>query len=160
MSKKILYLFLALLLPALIFLFLKYFGKNEFDIPVYYQNGVSSDTLKGECKFSIRGQYHVADSVAKEWSDQRTKAYLISFAAPQQIEWMREFVNEGKFKFLEQACWNCGEEKLKNCAYFLREPYNAVLIDDQKRIRGYYKLGNRDEMDRLEVELKILLKKY
>jgi len=34
------------------------------------------------------------------------------------------------------------------------------LIDDQKRIRGYYKIGFRDEMDRLEVELKILLKKY
>jgi hypothetical protein len=40
MSKKIIYLLIALCLPALIFVFLKFFGKNQFDIPVYFKDGV------------------------------------------------------------------------------------------------------------------------
>jgi len=34
------------------------------------------------------------------------------------------------------------------------------LLDDQRRIRGYYDPQSREEVDRLIVELKILLKKY
>ncbi|MBI1770756.1 MAG: hypothetical protein HY015_07250 [Bacteroidetes bacterium] len=159
MNKKITYLFLALLLPVLVFVFLKYFGKNEFDIPVYYSAGVSADTLQNECRFTVRGQYYVADSVLKKWN-RKGSVILFSFSRHQETEWMNELIKDGKLEFLQQVCWNCGEDKLKDCIFFLKEPYNAVLIDDQRRIRGYYKLGNREEMDRLEVELKILLKKY
>src|SRR6185436_14560156 len=61
MNKKILYLFIALLLPILIFLFLKYFGKNEFDIPVYYEKGVE-DSLATKCGAKIDQQYYLSDS--------------------------------------------------------------------------------------------------
>ena len=37
-------LFLALLLPVCIFLFLKMFGSNEFNIPIYYQTQVELDS--------------------------------------------------------------------------------------------------------------------
>jgi hypothetical protein len=73
---------------------------------------------------------------------------------------MSELMKLGKLEYLQQGYRNCREDNLKDCVFFLKEPYNSVLIDDQKRIRGYYKLGDRAEMDRLEVELKILLKEY
>jgi hypothetical protein len=44
--------------------------------------------------------------------------------------------------------------------FLLEGPRQAVLIDSQRRIRGFYDLRNRDEVDRLRVELKILLEKY
>jgi hypothetical protein len=50
--------------------------------------------------------------------------------------------------------------ELLSCALLLKSPWKVVLIDDQRRIRGYYDPEDRDEMDRLIVELKILLKQY
>ncbi len=47
----------------------------------------------------------------------------------------------------------------KKCLLFLKDPYHVVLMDDQKRIRGYY-AHSREELDRLDVELKILFNKY
>jgi hypothetical protein len=156
MNKKITYLLLALALPGLVFIFLKIFGKNHFDIPVYYTKGVSSDTLNNDCRITIHGQYYVADSVLKEWN-RKGSVILFSFSGEQETEWMHKLFNKGKLEFIQPVCWNCGEDKFKDCVLFLKEPYNTVLIDDQKRIRGYYKLGDREEMDRLEVEVEILL---
>ena len=46
------------------------------------------------------------------------------------------------------------------CDLLLQKPWTTVLLDDQRRIRGYYDPNAREEVDRLIVELKILLKKY
>jgi hypothetical protein len=46
------------------------------------------------------------------------------------------------------------------CDLLLQKPWTTVLLDDQRRIRGYYDPTSREEVDRLIVELKILLKKY
>jgi len=156
MNKKITYLLLALALPGLVFMFLKIFGKNHFDIPVYYNSGVSSDTLISECDFSVRGQYYIADSILGKYN-KKGSVILYSFSKENENEWMDKLIRDGKLKFHHQDCLNCGEDKLKKCVLFLKEPYDAVLIDDKRRIRGYYKLGVRDEMDRLKVEVEILL---
>lgn len=156
MSKKIIYLFLALLLPALIFVFLKYFGKNEFDIPILYENGVAG--ISGECQPVSTGQYFVPDSVflRRNWNGQPV---LFSCADGKEMADFKTRLTEAKFK-IQVIEFDKSDTKIKACVLFLKDPWDAVLVDSQKRIRGYYKLGNRDEMDRLEVELKILLKKY
>ena len=41
-----------------------------------------------------------------------------------------------------------------------KAPANVVLVDSEKRIRGYYSIGSREEVDRLILELQILLSKY
>jgi hypothetical protein len=65
---------------------------------------------------------------------------------------------------LKQALLQAGDSatcgRWKKCVFLVNEPWQAVLLDQDKRIRGYYDLRNRDEEDRLRVELKILLKKY
>lgn len=159
MNKKNIFLFIALLLPTLIFLFLKFFGKNEFDIPVYYTKGVSSDTLNSECQIKISGQYFVNDSFLQmTWEE--GYASIISFASEKETKEVNEIIADEKLEKIQVIALSSNEERIKNCVLFLNAPWNAVLVDNQKRIRGYYKLGDRNEMDRLEVELKILLKKY
>lgn len=157
MNKKIVYLFLALLLPGLIFVFLKYFGKNEFDIPVYYTEGIKD--VSGDCKLKSEGQYYVPDSVLikMNW---RTGVMLILQATDKERTELNQLISNSNFENLQLNYLNEGDSKIKNCILLMKDPWNAVLIDEQKRIRGYYKLGHRDDMDRLEVELKILLKKY
>jgi len=159
MSKKKIYLFVALLLPVLVFIFLKFFGKNEFDIPVYYTKGISSDTLNSECQVKINGQYFVNDSFL-QMTLEEGYASIISFASEKETQGLNEIIADEKFEKIQVVTLSPNEERIKNCVLFLKEPWNAVLLDNQKRIRGYYKLGHRDEMDRIEVELKILLKKY
>ncbi|MBS1682751.1 MAG: hypothetical protein JST48_13650 [Bacteroidetes bacterium] len=156
MVKKLTYLFLALLLPGIIFLFLRFFGQNRFDIPVYFQNGVT-DSIR--CKIKTHGQYCIADSVMEKWSRKGT-AILIVYSKEKEPGWMQKMTDANKLKFIALDTKNDSEKFLKDCVFFLKNPWSAVLIDDQNRIRGYYKMGDREEMDRLEVEVKILLKNY
>ena len=48
-----------LLIPILIFLFLKGFGKNEFNIPIFYQNGV--DNPFQECPVTDSTQHYIPE---------------------------------------------------------------------------------------------------
>ena len=54
LSKLI--LFILLIIPILIFLFLKFFGTNYHDLPVYYEDGV--DTTFALCNFP-KGQHRL-----------------------------------------------------------------------------------------------------
>lgn len=58
MNKKVVFLFLLIALPVIIFLFLKSFGKNEFSIPVYYEQGLG-DSLSTPCLDRSPEQYVV-----------------------------------------------------------------------------------------------------
>jgi hypothetical protein len=40
------------------------------------------------------------------------------------------------------------------------EESDVVLVDFEKRIRGQYDVSSLEEMDRLIVEMKIILKRY
>ncbi|MEJ0032675.1 MAG: hypothetical protein WDO15_20995 [Bacteroidota bacterium] len=46
------------------------------------------------------------------------------------------------------------------CLLLAGDSSKVVIVDDQKRIRGYYTPTSRKETDRLAVELRILLKQY
>jgi hypothetical protein len=46
------------------------------------------------------------------------------------------------------------------CIFVVPSGSNVVLVDGERRIRGYYQLDGRDETDRLLVELKILFNEY
>jgi hypothetical protein len=177
MSKKFIYLFLALALPGLIFVFLKKFGKNEFTVPVYFEMGLVPDSI---CTISTPGPYQVPDSiiqkigfrqtasikvvavypfvkddlsevqrVAAKYSDDSVDVMVLSgIPNNPKTELRTLFLNYGSFGSTV-LCW------LK-----VNEPWSVVLIDEKNQIRGYYDGSRRDEMDRLDLELSILLKKY
>ncbi|MCA6375988.1 MAG: hypothetical protein IM627_09545 [Cytophagales bacterium] len=156
MKRKILFLSLALLLPVIVFLFLKKFGRNRFDIPVYHKDSV--EYVVG-CERIFKAPYIISDSVASEIGWQGKEATLISFA---------EIPSEGLMRLKEdfepsqlQIVYSndLAVARLK-CMFLVSEKYSAVLVDGKKQIRGYYLLATREEADRLLMEISILLKDY
>lgn len=163
--KKPVYLLLALLLPILIFVFLKYAGKNEFNIPVYYEK---DDVHPGPgCQGSYPKPYTVHNRQflqPENWGD----ANVIVFAHPglevRALESRLYDELETEDVRVLDACQTTRDSTVcsqwRNCILFAKDPYQTVLFDKRGRIRGYYDLTLREEEDRLRVELKILLKKY
>jgi len=157
--KKGIYLFLALLLPGLIFVFLKFAGKNEFNIPVFHEHGVAEPPL--DCNRNYESPYRVPPATG---------------AIPEVIVFPSDGLDIAKFQTLlrEEFSVDAVEiveanrrwpdqdslVQMKKCIYLTNEPYNTVLVDKVGAIRGYYDSRLREEEDRLRVELKILLKRY
>jgi len=157
MKKAI--LIVALVVPIGIFIFLKFFGKNEFSIPVYYEAGV--DDPPGSCKRNYDSPYLVSDSLLSivGWKGEAT---LIVADSSRAIQLGLARV-DGEFKNEIQVIYPNNKIELDEfytCDLLLQKPWSLVLLDDQRKVRGYYDLEHRDEADRLIVELKILLKKY
>ncbi|MFZ5970610.1 MAG: hypothetical protein ACOYXA_03365 [Bacteroidota bacterium] len=150
--KKGFYLFLALLLPGIIFIFLKKFGKNEFNLPVY-----EAAVVGNECPYtSYPSPYAVPDSL---WKENRTYATLFVFpgTANQQnnLEKLWEEFSKEELKIVDVT-----SSETMQCVLMAKQPYTTVLVDQQKRIRGYYLPDTREEFDRLKMEITILLKRY
>lgn len=163
MKYKWVYLFFAIFLPILLTFFLKFFGKSEFNIPVYYESGVNADTLSKDCRYQYSAPYKVADSLIRNLSTNVHKPMVITIDSSSETKKNFERIDEelvnGEYDFvvLKNTIPNT---QLMSCALFMKKPWTTVLIDDQYRIRGYYAPVTREEMDRLIVELKILLRKY
>jgi hypothetical protein len=165
MNKKILYLFLALILPGLIFIFLKRFGKNEFTIPIYFER--SADSLNNVCQTRYTQPYHIPDSVLQKaaWHASPTSLFVTDSLLKDNSEMKRlsdAFV-PGEFQYIGLDNRKFGQPTLSrwlSCVFMMKPQCNVVLVDSEKRIRGYYKIGSREEMDRLIMEMQILLKKY
>ena len=177
MKKKILYLFLALALPGLIFVFLKFFGRNEFEVPIYFQDGLAKDSI---CDDSSKEPYRVQDSVFLKINSKAVRASRVVAVYPfikDDLSELTRIANKFQADSVEvtivSGMPNLPKSSLPvtqlsydafgwivTCALRIREPWSVVLIDNQGRIRGYYDGSRRDEMDRLDLELSILLRKY
>ncbi|MBL7849171.1 MAG: hypothetical protein JNL40_17015 [Cyclobacteriaceae bacterium] len=161
--RKLLYLFLALLLPGLVFVFLKYAGSNRFDIPVLHTDDVS---IPAECGWQIHSPYTLPDTVWK-YTPRKGPANVVIFPAKDvdptivahdlsaEIGDRVAIINAS-----EVMTDSLSRQRWKSCIFLLKEPRQTVLFDEKGRIRGYYDVRSRDEMDRLRVELKILLEQY
>lgn len=176
MIKKSILLFLALLLPVSIFLFLHFFGKNEFEIPVYYQG--HSDDFPAICNIDYQFPYKVNDS-----SIQFSGTVVIFFASGLSEEVLRESIFQlGRLddafgtrspqliiliKETDQFAQLAGAITFDSSLYsleqkciFLAGTNPLVLVDSDKQIRGLYPGTSLKEVDRLILELKILFKDY
>jgi hypothetical protein len=159
--KKTILLFLALLFPACIFIFLKFFGKNEFAVPPLYSytypEGVEA------CGVTIVLPYHVPERITSSYFAHGDSLILFHFGelksdSQNQLE---RISNEfGKAIKLQQMQASESDVNIRKCIFFLQEPYDLVLVDGAGLIRGQYISDDREEIDRLLMELAILLKKY
>ena len=159
--KKAILLFLALLFPACIFLFLKFFGKNEFAVPPLYTDSVP-EAAKA-CGVSVALPYHIPDHVKSPLFLSQDSLVLIHFGelnsgAENQLE--RVSNEYGKDIKLQLMPASDSTMHLKRCVFFLRDRYDLVLVDHAGLIRGEYISDDREEVDRLLMELAILNKKY
>lgn len=158
---KWVYLFFALLLPIFLTFFLKYFGKSEFNIPVYYKNG--TDSVSQHCGYTYKTPYTVPDSILIRLTDSEEKGVVV-FTTDSSINTRKNFerISEEVNGSYDVAVLkdNSFTTQSMSCFLFLNKPWTTVLVDEQGRIRGYYAPATREETDRLIVEIKILLKQY
>lgn len=192
MNKKARFLFLLLAVPVLIFLFLKSFGRNEFAIPVYYEQGLG-DSLSTPCLDRSVQPYIVKHSAVAPkgikivhferldgpvlktrleelervqdvfYDDSRISLTTFLNASSIQKKDITDY--DKRIQFLDQF-WEINEldsttwAELKYCKMAMTNLDNrVVLVDDRNRIRGYYNILERDETDRLILELRILKSK-
>ena len=154
--KKII-LFIALPLPILIFFFLKFFGKNEFAVPVYWESGV--ERMIPGCK-PYPVPYLVSDSSLRALGWKGAKATLLVLNTDgirDNMNRVKDIFNEGDY---ETLTIDSPSYDVKTCILLAGDTSKVVLIDDRRRIRGYYTPTTQKETDRLGVELRILLKQY
>ncbi|MFC3415587.1 SCO family protein [Algoriphagus hitonicola] len=203
-----------LMVPVLIVLFLKSFGQNQYDLPVFYQTGI--DDPFGECPVTDTTQHYIPEfsflnqegnSVGR--SEMEGKITIVDFfftSCPSicpvmskemervndmfrdedQVrimsisidpeydtpEILREYAerhgaNPGKWDFLSGPKDETYD--LARCGFALPtldgkgnpddfvHSDKFILIDEQGRIRGYYSGTNREDVDLLMLEAKVLL---
>jgi hypothetical protein len=162
-GKKIFFLFLALILPGCIFVFLKMFGENEFDVPLLYQDGVTE--IPASCHFSYSAPYAIPDSLMNKISgSNEADLYIINYSTDEAIvnRLTTETRGEG-IKVVADSLLSgdpVTTQVIRQCVLLSPETADLVLLDAQKRIRGYYSSVKLDDMDQLLLEIKIILKKY
>ncbi len=171
---KIFFLIVALVVPSLIYLSLRGFGDNKFEIPIFYQEGILIDG----CELSHGKPYLVQfedydihtsqlfylpqwvndDAFYQQCSRIKQKHPDVVFTA---------IADTSNYKIIERILVVSDETHLyeiANCSLVLgqevaiKEPiYNQlVLVDEFKQIRGYFSGNEVEDMDRLDVELDIL----
>lgn len=162
-GKKIIFLILALLLPGTIFVFLKLFGRNEFQVPVLHENSIPR---RGDnCDFTYKTPYRVADSVISVLDpDQDDSVYVFNFDNS-----LDDMMNRISVEFRDDPVTVVNTADLpptfdagvlRECILLMNADTAVAMLDSRNRIRGYYDASDRDEVDRMIVEIKILLKKY
>ncbi|MEO7990156.1 MAG: hypothetical protein ABI663_11475 [Chryseolinea sp.] len=161
-QKKSIFLFLALILPVLIFLFLKFFGKNEFAVkPLFVE---SNSEIPSGC-LPVAFPYHVPDSVMRQLGIKEDSLALVLFGEPDeegkiQINRIMDEISKDGIRMIRFPAPGPKVAQWKKCVFFLKEPLDLVLVDRGGLIRGQYVSNDREEVDRLLTEITIILKKY
>lgn len=178
--KQTIILVTAFVLPIGIFVFLKTMGKNEFAVEPLHQAGVMQ--VSTECGVAYQTPYVVPEHVLADlrWSNQDSLTLYvfdnIDFDEKAVTAKLKEANThpELQLHMILSDSVKVGEhedkdpivkdavsvEQLQECFFVFEKGKNAVLVDKRQRIRGYYDLSSREEVDRLALEIKIILKKY
>lgn len=176
MIKKPLLLFLALILPVSVFLFLHFFGKNKFDIPVYFE--APSADIPGDCQMEYKFPYLVqsanleihettvvfftkglSEKVVNESIFQLTRLNEEFESLSPKLMLVNSGSDNPSIPASTLALDSSVYEKEWKCI-FLAGSNRLVLVDSVNQIRGLYPEASRKEVDRLILELKILFGQY
>jgi len=176
-TQKVMIMISVLLAPIFVFLFLKEYGTNKFELPVYYPEGNPIAECEGSNEqHKLTNEFLVTNSI--------NLPSLFYLLAQDQNEYYSD-LNNVLAKYPSVDIWapliegsqvaqkgiqsfTLGSEeyyKFVNCVLVLGEDHwmnepitnKYVLIDVLGRIRGFYKCDNLDDIERLDVELDILL---
>lgn len=161
LTKTIL-LFSALLLPALIFLFLRQFGQNEFAVAPLY--ATEQPPVVEGCPRVVDVPYRIREDLQQKYRIKADSLTVIFFgalngeAANQYARVSDEIANEPVQVMTGIA--DSTELFSRRCEFFLTDPADVVMIDHKGAIRGHYTAGDLGEMDRLLTEVAIILRKF
>jgi hypothetical protein len=162
-GKKVVLLFIAFLLPICIFLFLKFFGKNEFDVEPLFQDDKVGIERKG-CG-EIKLPYRIPDSVLQTIVAVSDSLAIICFdkVDEDRSKVFPHLKEEFKSDPIHFTLTDPGTEAQSDwfaCVFLMEPPLDIVMVDRKGVIRGQYESTDRDEIDRLKTEIAIILKRY
>jgi protein SCO1 len=176
-TQKIVIMILVLLSPVLVLLFLKQFGSNKFDLPVYYQEGnpltgcndsagphkltsayISNNIIELPALFVVPGKdkneyISDLDNVLIKYPNVKTYKVLEGENMPEEEGIFTLRYNSASFLKFVNCQLVLGEDQWLAKAI----PYKYVLVDEDALIRGYFICNQLDEIERLDIELDILL---
>jgi len=175
MMRKILLLSLALLLPGAIFLFLHFFGKNEFDVPILFRE---AKELPPDCAQQSQFPYMVKSSAvdvsggcvvlfssgltARGFDDALFQLGRLNNEfgpkAPRVV--ILKKTGDGLPMARNEVALDTVAYREEQKCVFLAGPNRIVLVDREGHIRGLYPDASLEEIDRLIVEVDIIFKKY
>ncbi|MEN8248240.1 MAG: hypothetical protein ABFS32_04865 [Bacteroidota bacterium] len=170
--NKIIIISLVLLTPVVVVFFLNLFGENKFELPVYFEEGIPVS----EC--SSNNELHRVDLEIIDKNDITLPA-LFHFSsgekfAPDLEKVFSKYHEMGMYNIIMSndeinnnviSLDSAAYYRTMNCEMILGEnqwiteaiPYKFVLIDKERRIRGYFNVLELEEIERLDIELDILL---
>ncbi len=184
MQKKVI-LILAIVMPVVGVFIFNFFSQSYFDIPVYYQEEVPEGCDCGFVPVPYKvdsSTYFDSDEGSMIYPFISGDVKIFGF--DQGNDFFRaeinklgdEFVDEKEVKIYDFGLGSVTseipivskiiglqmdpsiEKDLRECIFLIPDKEdNAVLIDHQNRIRGFYNLMDGDLTDSLIVETKILL---
>lgn len=175
-GSKIVIALIILLFPALIFILLRHFGENKFDVPVQHPEGLNlaeCDNQEAPHKVPAIDSLRLTRDIFQLLyvnSGSIDKIHLnelrrISISYP-EIEILLFFADEESAKLTadyKSDNWhifiikNELLEELNKCGFGNINNLPLVLKDPERRVRGYYDISQKKEMDRLEGEIQILI---
>lgn len=158
---KAIFLFLALILPICIFIFLKIFGKNEFQVKPLF---VDSAPVASECG-NMNAPYLLEDSIRHQLPFRNDSLLVIAFEGnadantTNQLNRLKDEISDLPVGLLTLPA---SERHLrwKRCVFFLQDPQDIVMVDAKGQLRGQYTSADREDIDRLFTEVTIILKRY
>jgi hypothetical protein len=157
--KQTILLLIALLLPIAIFIFLKSFGRNEFNVAPMFQEELPA--AMADCSNNTRAPYSI-EKAELEGLELRTDSLtVIHFSTDETAHKSKRVKDQYSGAPLQVYVLPAQQHaKIQKCIFLLAEPFDAVLVDSKRRIRGQYDLKDRDEVDRLITEVAIIFKQY
>ena len=114
----------------------------------------------------INAPYILPDSVWKYFPERKVANVIAVTVSEEDVKEVsdalrKEFGDNVTVRSMDQlSLVEATRSRWAMCVFLAEDPKTTVLFDNQGRIRGYYDIRSLDEVDRLRVELKILLEQY
>jgi hypothetical protein len=154
--QQLILLFVALLLPIVIFVFLRTFGKNEFTVPPMFADTIPD--LPEYCDGRKTLPYAIdAENLASLRIDIDSLACISFSSAEERLGRVKEEFANDPLAFHRVTESN---DQKRHCIFLMNEPFDVALVDSKGRIRGQYNSSKRDEVDRMLTEIAIIFRKY
>ena len=182
---------MTLAIPVVVFLFLKIFGENKYEVPVFFEQGIEgcgnptqSHTVSLEALKISPKNYCVISLLDSNENDAnrafvtelvriqdafygKTEPQFILLTNSRSVETHADMLAFCKVNGLNPEHTillnlNAAEKKdFTECGLGLGkpdggQPTDLALIDEEGKIRGFYPRNDKEETDRLILELKIL----
>ena len=158
--KKGFILLFSLLFPIIVFLFLKFYGQNEYELSVY--NSSCSEIIDEYIinDFNRNNNIRIVD-IRMTDNDILVDNYINKLEINDQIEVITLSNKLRNLNWLNLVVDKVLIERLSECIQneYLDKSF-ILLLDKQNRVRGHFYSADRKEIERLDVEIDILLLEY